>query len=252
MDSLKVDLARDVSARIHALETDHFLHNSSRRMPTRALVLSEIRLYRDALCRSLAESADVEVVGSSDLEDAVDQTQRLLPDVLVLDATAPESAALARSLKETRPDLCIVVVTSARDEAELLAWPETGVNGYADRNSSAEDLVAAVLHAARGEVLCSPRVVALLAGRVAKLSAERRRSNELDSLTPRERDVLALVAEGLSNKRIALRLGISETTTKNHVHNILDKLGLRSRGLAAAHYLRLRSPLKPGSSQIAI
>jgi two-component system, NarL family, nitrate/nitrite response regulator NarL len=206
----------------------------------RVLIVSNVRLYRDALQRSLGESGKAEIVGVSDVSAAADQVRRLGPEVVVLDASEGLSAAaLARSLKALTPDLSVVVVASVRDEAEFLAWAEAGVSGYADQNSSADDLAAAVQHAARGEVRCSPRLAALLAGRVAKLSAERQRATQLDSLTPRERNVMALVAEGLSNKHIAQRLGISDTTTKNHVHNILDKLGLQSRGQAAAHYHRV-------------
>lgn len=203
----------------------------------RALVVSGIRLYREALQQMLNKGGDVDVVGMSSIEDAAGQVRCLIPDVVVLDASGSSAAALARSLKALAPGLSVVVVTSAREEAEFLAWAEVGVSGYADQNSSAADLAAAVRHAARGEVLCSPRLAGLLAGRIAKLSAERHRGAELDALTPRERDVMALVAQGLSNKHIAKQLGISDTTAKNHVHNILDKLGLRSRGQAAAQYL---------------
>ena len=204
------------------------------------LIISDIRLYRDALRQSLSEGGVAEVSGVSGCDAAPDQVQRLGPDVVVLDASEGLGAAsLVRSLKALAPRLGIVVVTSVRDEAEFLVWAEAGASGYVDQNSSADDLAAAVQRAARGEVRCSPRLAALLTDRVAKLSAERvRNGDELGGLTPRERDVMALVAEGLSNKHIAQRLGISDTTTKNHVHNILDKLGLGSRGQAAAHYLR--------------
>ncbi len=210
----------------------------------RVLIVSCVRLYRDALLQSLTARKKVDVVGVASIETAPDQVRRLGPEVVVLDASGPSALALVRSLKALVPDLSIVVVTSAREEVEFLAWAEAGVIGYADQNSSADDLATAVQHAFRGEVLCSPRLAGLLASRIAKLSAGSQRGTELDTLTSRERDVIALVAEGLSNKRIAQRLGISDTTVKNHVHNILSKLAVQSRAEAAVLYLRVRQTLR--------
>jgi two-component system nitrate/nitrite response regulator NarL len=205
----------------------------------RTLVVSDIRLFRDAMQQSLSNNREIDVVGVSSIEAVADQVRHLDPDVVVLDATGSGTTALIRSLKALTPNLSIVVITSVRQDTEFLTWVEAGVSGYADQNSSVDDLAAAVQHAARGEVLCSPRLVFLLAGRVAKLSARDQKGTKLNAMTPRERDVMALIAEGLSNKHIAQRLGISDTTAKNHVHNILDKLGLQSRGQAAAQYHRL-------------
>lgn len=213
------------------------IHDSCLR--PRTLVVSDIRLYRDALEQGLSRSREIDVVGVSSTDAAARHVQCLEPNVVVLDATGPSAPALARFLKALSAGLNVVVVTSARDEAEFLAWAEAGVSAYVDQNSSAAELADVVRHAVRGEVLCSPRLTGLLAHRIAKLSAERAKRTELDALTPRERDVLTLVAQGLSNKHIAKRLGISDTTTKNHVHNILDKLGFQSRGQAAAHYLHV-------------
>lgn len=211
----------------------------------RTLIISNIRLYRDALQQNLLLNRCIEVVGTATVETAADETRRLDPDIAVLDANAPHALSLARVLKAMTLRLGIVVVTAASGEADFLAWAEAGIGGYVDQDSSADDLAAAIHHAARGEVLCSPRFAGLLAGQVAKLSAERLKATNLDTLTPRERQILALVAEGLSNKAIAQQLGISDTTTKNHVHNILDKLGAQSRGQAAAQYRRIQPAPQP-------
>lgn len=207
-------------------------------MRPRTLIVSDIRLYRDALEQSLSNNEEIDVVGVSSISDVASRVRLLHPNVAVLDATGSDAAVLAQSLKALAAGLSVVVVvTSAREEADFLAWLEVGVSAYADQNSSAAELADVIQHAARGEVLCSPRLTGLLAGRIAKLSAERMRGSELDGLTPHEREVMALVAQGLSNKHIAKRLGISDTTTKNHVHNVLEKLGLQSRGQAAAQFL---------------
>jgi two-component system, NarL family, nitrate/nitrite response regulator NarL len=211
----------------------------------RVVVVSSIWLYRIALRQSLIESSEVEVVGMSSIEAIAEQIGSLSPDVLVLDATGSNTMPVVRSLKALAPEIRVVVVTYTQDEGEFLAWAEAGVSGYVDQNSSAADLAAAVQYAARGEVLCSPRLVGMLTSRIAKLSAERQRLTRFDALTPREREVIALVAEGLSNKQIAQRLSISDTTTKNHVHNILDKLGLQSRSQMAVQYIRMRQQARP-------
>jgi two-component system, NarL family, nitrate/nitrite response regulator NarL len=142
----------------------------------RALVVSDIQPHRDALERSLGESPAVDIVGACAGAATCQQVRHLAPEVVVLDAAeGPGGAAgaLMRTLKALVPELGVVVVTAVRDEAEFLAWAEAGVSGYADQNSSADDLAAAVRLAARGEVRCSPRLAALLAGRAAKPSAER-------------------------------------------------------------------------------
>jgi two-component system, NarL family, nitrate/nitrite response regulator NarL len=116
----------------------------------------------------------------------------------------------------------------------VIACAEAGISAFVAREGTAEDLVAAVHQAMRGELVCSPRVTALLFDRVAALSAERTTSIPTDALTEREKEIIPLVEQGLSNKEIARQLRVGAATVKNHVHNILEKLQVRRRGEVAA------------------
>ena len=210
----------------------------------RVIVVSNVRLSRDALEHSL-QKHDIEVLATCPLAGGPAAIRSLMPNAVVLDGIGPGAMAAAKMLRSVSPDLTIIAVLSVRDETDFLDWAELGVRGYADQNSSAVDLALIVQNAIRGEVHYSPRLAAFLASQLARLSAERHSSSELDELTPREQKVLELLGDGLSNKRIAQLLGISDTTTKNHVHNILAKLGLQSRSQAAVQYVRLKGTTIP-------
>lgn len=119
-------------------------------------------------------------------------------------------------------------------ERDIVATAEAGIGGYVPPDASIEDLVEAVKHAARGEMICSPRVAAALARRIATLASNRPVGSAAPSLTAREMEVLELLEIGLSNKQIANRLSIRLATVKNHVHSILAKLNVRRRGEAVA------------------
>jgi DNA-binding NarL/FixJ family response regulator len=123
-------------------------------------------------------------------------------------------------------------------EDQVVACAEAGIAGYVDRDASLRDLVATVRSVARGELLCSPRIAARLMRRVAELADQPRPPQTPAHLTRREREVVALIDEGLSNKEIAQRLNIELPTVKHHVHNVIEKLGVRSRLQAAAHVRR--------------
>ncbi len=120
------------------------------------------------------------------------------------------------------------------DPQSVLEFVEAGAVGYVTQSASLDDLVAAVEAAARGEGHCSARVAGSLFRRVAKLAGERPPDTDLASLTERERQILGLVERGMSNKEIARQLRVKVPTVKNHVHNILGKLGVSRRGAAAA------------------
>jgi two-component system, NarL family, nitrate/nitrite response regulator NarL len=127
----------------------------------------------------------------------------------------------------------------------VLEWIEAGASGYVDKNSSASELIQVMHQAARGEWCCSPRVMAMVMQRLSTLAASSRATLPAlasATLTAREQQILELVGQGLSNKRIAIALNISHATAKNHVHHILGKLQLRNRTEVAA-YLRGLAPV---------
>ena len=127
----------------------------------------------------------------------------------------------------------------------MLPLAEAGIAGWVTREASVDDLRATVASAAAGEAVFSPRLAASLLRRVAALASERRVGAQATPLTRRQREILALIDEGLSNKEIARRLSIEVATVKNHVHNILEKLEVTRRAEAAA---LVREPMRtPGN-----
>jgi two-component system nitrate/nitrite response regulator NarL len=163
----------------------------------------------------------------------------LQPDVIIIDIGAPDSFAVAKSLGISLPTVKIVAFAVNEVDYLVLACAEAGIAGYVGPDGSETDLVAAVEYALRGELYCSPRIAALLFRRVAALSAQPRKPSEQASLTQREQQILGLVGEGMSNKEIGRALRIGDSTVKNHVHSILEKLEVHRRGEAAAQ-LRAR------------
>lgn len=204
--------------------------------PVRGMVAAAVRLYRDGLAQSLSTALRVVAV-TADAPSTLREAARLAPDVLLLDASMPGALALVNSMGESAP--ATRVVAFAVDdglETEVLACAEAGVAGWVGRDASAEEVVEAVLRAARGELLCSARTAAMLSRRLATLARERRAPAPAPAaqLTPREAEVGELLCRGASNKQIARTLGLQLATVKNHVHNILEKLEVRSRAQAGA------------------
>jgi DNA-binding NarL/FixJ family response regulator len=211
-------------------------------------VVSDVRLYRDGLTDSLGRHNSLAIVGTASTSDeAVAQAISLRPDVVIVDMAMPDSLGTVRCLKKVPQHAAVVAFAVAEVEHAVLACAEAGVAGYVPRDASIEDLVAAVHRAARGEALCSPRIAATLFRRVAALAAELHPvAAAAGQLTGREREIIALIDAGMSNKEIAQRLSIEVATVKNHVHNVLDKLQVNRRGQAAARLRAAGSRLARG------
>ncbi len=182
---------------------------------------------------------------ASGADEAVRALRGQAPDVVLLDMAIPHNEWLVRALVAAVPGTRVVALAVPEIEREVLACAEAGVAGYVTRDASVEDVVAAVESAARGEVLCSPRMAATLFNRIATLALERSPASIESRLTARELEILDLIDQGLSNKEIARRLTIELSTVKNHVHNILDKLNVTRRGEAVARRRAAQVPL-PG------
>jgi DNA-binding NarL/FixJ family response regulator len=213
---------------------------------TRVLIVSEIRLYREGLVRFLSRDGKIEPAGSAGdwraAERAVAETR---PDVLLVDLSMPDAAAAIRGLLGAFPGTKVVALGLTDDEGEVPDWAEVGISGYVCRDATLEELVGAVESAVRDELRCSNRLAAALLHRVGAL-ATRLASTGAGQLTTREREVLRFIEDGLTNKQISSRLRIQLPTVKNHVHNILEKLGAQTRGEAAAKARQLGlSPVVP-------
>jgi two-component system nitrate/nitrite response regulator NarL len=201
----------------------------------RTVVISDVRFYRESLSRVLADDAEIEVAGLAphgveSLKDIV----ALDPDVVVLDLTQQQGAETIRPIAAAAPHVRIVASVSPEIEPEIIAWIEAGIAGYATPETSLEELVTTIKGTVRDEFICSPRVADALRRCLAAVARENRLPGREAELTPRELEVVSLIADGLSNKEIASRLSIEVPTVKNHVHSILEKLGVGRRGEAAA------------------
>ena len=201
----------------------------------RLLIIDDTCLYRDGLAAVLGREAWVSATRTAaDEHGALRHLSGFEPDVVLLNMATVDSAVILDAVVRTSPAVRVVALGVSEDEDEVIACAEAGVAGYLLRRQSLDDLVAVVQSVARGETLCTPRTAATLLRRIATLAAERRWPAEPARLTAREREILGLIDQGLSNKEIARRLCIEVRTVKNHVHNILDKLNVHRRGEAAA------------------
>lgn len=207
------------------------------------VVIVATRLYREGLTRILGRHPRVEVLGSSaELDDGVERATASSADVVLLDtAAAPRPQALRHAV-DALPRARLVAFGIAESEEVVIRCAEAGVSGYVPHDATVEELVMVLEGAIRDELICSPRLAATLLRRVGVLARERSQI-EVDEpvrLTSRETQIVALIDEGLSNKQIASRLQIELPTVKNHVHRILEKVGVSRRGEAAARIRSLR------------
>jgi DNA-binding NarL/FixJ family response regulator len=160
--------------------------------------------------------------------------------------SSPRGLTALTALRATTAARRIVALAVAEyDDETVVACAEAGATGFLTRRSTLEDLEQTVAGVARGETRCSPDLAGVLLRQVTRKPADRPGPGDPLSLTPREQDVLWLIEQGMTNKQIALRLGIEVHTVKNHVHNILEKLRVRSRGEAAARSRARGIPVSP-------
>lgn len=211
-------------------------------MTIRILLADDQPLMRSGLRLVLEEFEDLRVVGEAmDGADAVRQVAQLRPDVVVMDVRMPvlDGVAATGMIVATQPDVRVLVVTTFDLDEHAYAALRAGASGFLLKDAEVNELVRAIRTVAAGDAVVSPRITR----RLLELHAHRLPSDDavvevedgLDVLTPREREVLVLLAQGLSNQEIADRLVVSEATVKTHVGNILAKLGLRSRVHAVIH-----------------
>ena len=200
----------------------------------RVLIVSSIRLYREGIRQMLGRCPGLAVVGAkSDGRDLAAEIRDLQPHVAVVDATVADGHAVVRDIRRSAPAVAIVALGIDEEEDEVVACAEAGIAGYVTREASVEELVAVVESAARGELRCSPRMAGGLLRRLNALADDRELPPASVRLTAREREIVRLFREDLSNKEIADRLGIEVATVKNHVHNLFEKLNVHRRSEAA-------------------
>jgi len=163
------------------------------------------------------------------------------PEIVLFNTGTRDNMTLLRLVRDTCPEARLIVIgISDDDESEIVACAEAGVSGYHLRAESLDDLLTLMTRVADGESLCSPKVSAILLRRLSTLASQRQPEVKELVLTAREIQILRLLESGLSNQELADHLYIALPTVKNHVHSVLRKLGVSTRGEAAAYSRSMR------------
>jgi DNA-binding NarL/FixJ family response regulator len=207
----------------------------------RALLVDDQALFREGLRTLLDLQADIEVVGEAkDGREAIELVARTAPDVVLMDMQMPvlDGVAATRDIRAKHPNTQVIVLTTFDDDEYVFEGLRAGAVGYLLKDVTSDRLAEAIRSAARGESFLEPSVAAKVVAEFTRLADApllRERANHIlvEPLSNREFEILHLVATGASNKEIAATLVITEGTVKNHVTNILGKLGVRDRTQAA-------------------
>nr|WTB31024.1 response regulator transcription factor [Streptomyces sp. NBC_00830] len=227
----------------------------SAQRPIRVFLLDDHEVVRRGVQDLLDAEPDIKVVGDAGTADqALARGPALRPDVAILDVRLPDGDGIAvcRELRSRMPDLACLMLTSFDDDEALLDAIMAGAAGYVLKEIKGSDLVAAVRTLASGRSTLDPATTARLMNslREEEADAEPEEDDALSGLSPREKDVLILIGEGLTNSQIGKRLYLSEKTVKNHISRLLAKLGVERRiqaAVIAAHATERTPP--PGAGQ---
>ncbi|MCJ1710682.1 response regulator transcription factor [Clavibacter michiganensis subsp. phaseoli] len=211
--------------------------------PVRVAVVDDHPVVRAGLAALLASADDIDVVGqAADGEAAVALARAERPDVVLMDLRMPglDGVGATALIREEAPDVRVLVLTTYETDASILTAIEAGASGYLLKAAPEEEILAGVRAVARGDVALAPAIAAALVRQVARPAAE----PATPTLSPRETEVLALVAAGRTNARIALELHVTPATVKTHLLHVFEKLGVgdRTRAVTLAMELGLLPP----------
>jgi DNA-binding NarL/FixJ family response regulator len=201
----------------------------------RVLVADDQQLVREGLRVLLDLAPGIRVVGeASNGAEAVERARQMRPDVVLMDVRMPklDGVAATRRVREMCPDVQVIILTTFDDDEYVFDGLRAGAVGYLLKDVPSEQLAEAIRAAARGEAFIQPSVTRKVVAEFTRLAEREHRRREqplVEPLSARELEVLALLAEGLSNQEIANRLTIAPGTVKNHVSNVLSKLSVRDR-----------------------
>jgi DNA-binding NarL/FixJ family response regulator len=209
----------------------------------RLLIVDDHKVVRLGLHTLLSRHNGIEVVGEAGTSAAaVEQTSRLKPDVVLMDVRLPDGNGFeaCRQIRKVQSDTRVLFLTSFADEEIVLESIDAGGDGYLLKEIDEENLVQAIRNVAAGKSILDPAITRRVLERVKNTDThlETPSTNRLGSLSPQERRVLALVAEGKTNKEIGLALGLSDKTVKNYMSNIMEKLQVTRRSQAAAYFVQ--------------
>jgi DNA-binding NarL/FixJ family response regulator len=192
----------------------------------RVLIVEDHQVVADGLSALLNDQPDMKVVGSAaSVVDAVARAQELKPEVVLVDfrLTDGTGADAGIAIRQVRPDTKLIFLTREDSDAARFAAIEAGASAFIHKSRAANEVVDAIRTVASGGTLFTPRTIATL------LNRRREMDTQLESLTPREKEVLRLMAEGVASRDIAAKLGISYTTVRTHIRSLGSKLGVHSK-----------------------
>ncbi len=213
----------------------------------RILIVDDHAVVRIGLKTVLANATGFRVVGEAGtVAESITLAVQARPDVVLMDVRLPDGSGVeaCRRIKADNPDMRVVMLTSYQDEEAIVGSVMAGASGYLLKQADAERLIQAIRDAAAGESSLDPRAAGTLLTQFRELSAKQAEA-ELAGLTDRERRMLALIAEGYTNRAIGEVLHLSEKTVRNHVSQLLRKLGFQRRSQAAAWAGQRRLELPP-------
>lgn len=228
--------------------------SSSNKIGISVLIVEDHEFTRLGLKLSLEQDTSLEVIGeAADGEEGLNKTTELRPDVVLMDIEMPQMDGIeaTKKIKEAMPETRVIMLTSHKSDQSIFAALSAGANGYCLKNISAEQLAAVIKMVTDGAVWLDPgianRVLSAyslsesgshtVAPRTAQSASGKQKQNNI-TLSPRETEVLRLVADGLSNQKIAQRLGLGLETVKTHMRHIMEKLAVSDRTEAAVKAMR--------------
>lgn len=208
--------------------------------PIRLLMVDDHEVLRLGLRTLFSEASGFEVVGEAGtMAGAVSNALALEPDVVLMDVRLPDGSGVeaCREIRTRRPQTCVLFLTSYADDDAVLATILAGAQGFLLKEVGSDELLRAVRAVANGQSILDPAVTQRVLARVQTLSASSAEPKG-EELSPQERRVLALVAEGKTNKEIAVALNLSEKTVGNYLSNVFQKLNITRRSQAAVYFTR--------------
>ena len=212
----------------------------------RVLLSDDHNLFREGIARILQDAPGIEFVGcAQNGAEAVSKAKEHRPDVILMDVHMPvmDGVKATQEIRSMLPETKILMLTVSENDEDLFGALRAGARGYLLKNTTSQNLIEGVRRIAAGDSIINPGMAAKLVDQFAAISPETSTPNKYpenitEEITPRERDVLQLVARGLSNKEIGQELNISPHTVKSHLSNTMEKLGLSGRVEAAAWAIR--------------
>ena len=201
-------------------------------MKIRLLLVDDHAVVRTGIRMLLDGESDIEIIGEAETaSEALNQISKLRPDVILMDLGLPDMSGIdaTRSIMQIAPETAVVALTIHEDEEYFFKMLDAGASGYVPKRAAPEELLTAIRVTAQGEVYLYPSLAKLLVKDYLSQSLQPKKQATLDGLTPRESEVLTLLADGASNQEIAEQLSISPKTVARHRENIMAKLNLHSR-----------------------